>query len=113
MFDPILPPGNPLLVVSPQRYAKERITSTEVIFNDMTYSSDFQLDQERNMAVFHEKFKHKDTSKVRKNEHILYMETEQDILTMAQQAGFIVAGKIDLIHCHYEYQYIYILEKPN
>ena len=25
-FDPILPPGNPLYVVSPQKYAKERIT---------------------------------------------------------------------------------------
>ena len=27
-FDPILPPGNPLIYVSPQRYAEKRITST-------------------------------------------------------------------------------------
>ena len=37
-FDPILPPGNPLYVVSPQKYAKERITKTKVHFNDFIYS---------------------------------------------------------------------------
>ena len=41
------------------------------------------------------------------------MESEQDILTMAQNAGFIVEGKIDLLQCRYEYQYLYILVKPN
>ena len=33
-FDPILPPGNPLLYVSPQKYAKDRITTTKVKFTD-------------------------------------------------------------------------------
>lgn len=28
-FDPILPPGNPLYIVSPQKYAKERITKNK------------------------------------------------------------------------------------
>jgi len=112
-FDPILPPGNPFLLVSPQRYAKERITSTKLIFNDMEYVSNFSLDKNSNKATFEEKFKNADTGKVRKNEHTLYMEPDSDILTMAQNVGFIVQGKIDLISIAYEYQYLYILIKPN
>jgi len=113
MFDPILPPGNPLLLVSAQKYAKERITKTKVVFNDMDYVSNFDYQPDQNMAFFREKFVNKETGVVRKNEHHLYMETEDAILTMAQNAGFIVQGKIDLIKCHYEYQYLYILVKPN
>jgi ubiquinone/menaquinone biosynthesis C-methylase UbiE len=110
-FDPILPPGNPLYIVSPQKYAKKRITSTKITFNEFVYSSDFELDAPNNMATFHEKFKFND-GKVRKQEHKLYMESETDIITMAQDAGFLIHGKIDLLECAYEYQYLYILIKP-
>ena len=110
-FDPILPPGNPLYIVSPQKYAKERITKTKIRFNDFEYSSNFELENEKDIAVFHEKFKFND-GKVRKQEHKLYMNTETDIINMAQDAGFLVQGKIDLVNCAYEYQYIYILVKP-
>ena len=58
-------------------------------------------------------FKNKDTDHTfRKNEHILYMDSEDDILTMAKNVGFIVQGKIDMIKSGYEYNYLYILEKP-
>ena len=112
-FDPILPPGNPFLLVSPQRYAKERITQTKLIFNGMEYISNFSLDNNKNVAIFEEKFKNNETGKVRKNEHRLYMDSDTDILTMAQDAGFYVQGKIDLLAIAYEYQYLYILIKPN
>jgi SAM-dependent methyltransferase len=111
-FDPILPPGNPFLIVSPQKYAKERITNTKLIFNNMEYVSNFSLNSNNNVATFEEKFKHKDTGKIRKNEHTLYMESDNDILTMAQNNGFIIEGKIDLLAIAYEYQYLYILVKP-
>ena len=80
---------------------------------DRDYVSNFDYQPDQNMAFFREKFVNKETGVVRKNEHHLYMETEDAILTMAQNAGFIVQGKIDLIKCHYEYQYLYILVKPN
>ena len=112
-FDPILPPGNPFLLVSPQRYAKERITQTKLIFNNMEYVSNFSLNDNQNVATFEEKFKNTDTGKVRKNEHTLYMDTDNDILTIAQNNGFIVHGKIDLLSVAYEYQYLYVLVKPN
>jgi hypothetical protein len=113
MFDPILPPGNPFVLVSPQKYAKQRITTTKVVFNDFHYSSQFDLDEAKNVAIFDEKFKNKEDGKTRKNQHVLYMESENDIITMAQTQGFIIRGKIDLLKCRYEYQYLYILMKPN
>jgi len=110
-FDPILPPGNPLYVVSPQKYAKERITHTKVTFNEFVYNSDFKLDKSQDKAVFEEKFTFND-GKVRKQEQVLYMEPSQQILNTATEAGFIVESRIDLVHCAYEYQYIYVLSKP-
>ena len=40
------------------------------------------------------------------------MNTENDIINMAQDAGFLVQGKIDMVNSAYEYQYLYILVKP-
>lgn len=112
-FDPILPPGNPLILISPQRYAKQRITNTKVKFNDFSYSSNFNLDKEKNIANFTEKFKNDNDGKTRKQEHMFYMEDLDTIVNDAQRAGFILNGKIDLINCQYEYQYLYIFMKPN
>jgi len=111
-FDPILPPGNPLLYVSPQRYAKERITSTKVKFTDFSYSADFKLDDTNDKALFIEKFKNDSNSKVRKNEHEMYMPDIQQIVDEAQSCGFIVESKADLLQCQYEYQYLYVFVKP-
>jgi SAM-dependent methyltransferase len=111
-FDPILPPGNPLYIVSPQKYAKERITTTKITFNDFVYNSDFNFDKDANIATFDEKFKF-NNGNVRKQEQKLYMEDTQDILTISQDCGFILQGKIDLVNCAYESQYLYILVKPS
>ena len=110
-FDPILPPGNPLYVVSPQKYAKERITKTKVTFNEFVYNADFKLDESSNTAIFDEKFKFND-GKVRKQEHILYMNDVTEIVNMAQDAGFLLHAKVDLVKVAYEYQYLYVFVKP-
>jgi len=110
-FDPILPPGNPLYIVSPQKYAKERITKTKVHFNDFVYESNFNLNKDEDTATFDEKFKF-DDGKVRKQQQTLYMEDTEIILTIAQECGFILQSKIDLLKCAYEYQYLYVFTKP-
>jgi hypothetical protein len=112
-FDPILPPGNPLLYLSPQKYAEKRITTTKVKFDTFSYSADFDLNSKNNIATFVEKFKSDADGKVRKNEHIMYMPTIDVIVNQAQQVGFILDSEIDLIDCQYEYQYLYIFIKPN
>ena len=111
-FDPILPPGNPLLYISPQRYAKERIISTKVKFTDFSYSAEFQLDDKNDKALFVEKFKNDSDGKVRKNEHVMYMPDIQQIVDEAQACGFIIESKADLLQCQYEYQYLYVFVKP-
>lgn len=110
-FDPILPPGNPLYIVSPQKYAKSRITQTKVNFNEFIYNSNFKLNETSDVAIFDEKFKFND-GKVRKQEHILYMNNISDIINMAQDAGFLIHAKIDMMKVAYEYQYLYVFLKP-
>jgi SAM-dependent methyltransferase len=111
-FDPILPPGNPLYIVSPQKYAKERITKTKVTFTDFVYTANFNLDESNDIAKFEEKFKY-DDGHTRKQEQILYMEDTSTIVNMAQDCGFILQGKIDMVKCAYENQYLYIFVKPS
>jgi SAM-dependent methyltransferase len=111
-FDPILPPGNPLFIVSPQKYAKERITKTKVHFNDFIYESNFNLEKDKDLATFDEKFKFNNGS-VRKQQQKLYIEDTSTIVNMAQDCGFILQGKIDLVKCAYENQYLYIFVKPS
>ena len=111
-FDPILPPGNPLYIVSPQKYAKERITKTKVTFNDFVYSANFNLNETNNIATFDEKFKFED-GKIRKQQQNLYMEDTSTIVNIAQDCGFILQGKIDMVKCAYEHQYLYIFIKPS
>lgn len=114
MFDTIIPAANPLLLLTPQRYAEKRITNSKVTFDDFKYQSEFQLNEKDNSAKFVETFKNKSDDKVfRKQEHQLYMEPYQDILEIAKQAGFIVQSKIDLIRAGYEYQYLFVFVKPN
>lgn len=111
-FDPIVAASNPLSMISPQKYAKERITTSVVKFKDAQYKAEFIPHNDRNFAEFNETFKNDATGHVRQNEHLLYMPSQKAILQMAQDAGFILNGKIDMVACQYEYQYIYILYKP-
>jgi len=110
-FDPILPPGNPLYIVSPQKYAKERITKTKITFNDFIYNSNFKLVDD-NLAIFDERFKF-NNGNIRKQEHKLYMDNLTDIIDMARDAGFIIESKIDMVKCAYENQYLYVFVKPS
>ena len=109
-FDPMLPTGNPLYIVSPQKYAKERITKTKITFDKFVYESNFDLNKDSNVANFIEKFKF-NNGKTRKQEHILYMEPHEQIVQLALNAGFIIKGIVDLTYTAYEYQYLYVFVK--
>lgn len=112
-FNPILPVADPLLLVSPQKYAKERLTKSLVKFNGFNYKADFKLNAPKNSATFEETLKDDKTSHVRKNIHQFYMEPHDQILALAKQSGFIVKGKIDLMPVQYDHQYLYLLYRPN
>jgi len=120
LFDPIIPAGDPFHLVSPQTYAKERITSSVVKFDTMDYRANFTLKPSDDSstssaaanAIMSETFKQKNGSVI-KNEHQLYMPTEAEIITLAKEQGFIVLAQIDMVKCQYANQFLYILQKPS
>ena len=111
-IDNILNTADPLYLVSAQKHAKKRITNSIVKFKDFTYKANFDYKKEKDISEFSETFKDDATSNVRQNVHTLYMETQKKILQIAKSKGFILHGKIDMVGCMYEYQYLYILQKP-
>tara|TARA_B100000073_G_scaffold348083_1_gene364957 strand:+ start:1043 stop:1957 length:915 start_codon:yes stop_codon:yes gene_type:complete len=113
-FDPILPPGNPILFGSLQKHSEKRITTTKIKFTDFSYSADFKMPNSEldEKCVFEEKLQNDDNGKTRKNEHHLYMPKVNQIKKMAESQGFLSHGKIDLQKCQYDYQYLYIFMKP-
>ncbi len=111
-FDPILNTADPLQLVSAQRYAKKRITNSLIKFKDFKYRADFKLNKKNDTATFEEIFKDDKTKHIRQNIHKMYMHTQKHILSIAKENGFILLGKIDMVPVQYEYQYLYILQKP-
>lgn len=112
-FNPILEAGDPMTLISAQKYAPKRITSTYVNFKDFDYKSNFKLDEQQDKAYMEEYFVDKSKEKAMKNEHVLYMPSQKDILSLAKRAGFILKSKMNMVEVEYEYQYLYVLYKPN
>jgi len=110
-FDPIIPAGDPLIMLSAQKYSKKRITDTVVKFDQFKYKANFNLKND-NKAIFDEKFVFPDGN-VRQNHHVLHMDDQSKVLGLAKDMGFILQAKIDLTKCMYEKQYLYVLQKPN
>ena len=110
-FDPIIPAGDPLEIINPQKYAKQRITTSKVKFEGYDYSAEYKPENEKNIAILQEEIKNTETGDVRKNEHILHIPTQKKILSYARDAGFKLIGNVDMKTCQYDTQYIYILQK--
>lgn len=110
-FNPIIPNG---MIDFKQTAANDnKFTKTIMKLRDYTYTSNFlQDDNEPDIYYFKEKFTDKENN-VRENEHILYMNTQKHILGLAKLEGFILLGQIDMSPIRYDYQYLYILQKPN
>lgn len=111
-FDPILYTADPLHIVSAQKYAKKRITNSLVKFKDFQYKANFKLDKENDLAEFKEDLIDDKTKNVRQNVHNLYMVPQKKIISLAKQAGFILKGKVNMVATQYEYQYLYLMYKP-
>jgi SAM-dependent methyltransferase len=111
-FDPILNTADPIHLVSAQKYAKKRLIKSLIKFKDFNYKAVFNLHKDKNSADFVETITDDKTKNVRQNTHHFYMPTQKSILSLAKSAGFILQGKVDMVSTQYEYQYLYILYKP-
>ncbi len=101
-FDPMLESASPWLGFSLQKYAKDRVTHSEVSFNKFTYSADFDLHDPA--AEFREVFRFKD-GKIRRQRHTFKMEDMNTIVGMAKAAGWEYVGYTDLTPVGFEYAY--------
>lgn len=118
-FEALVPGGGN--TTTTQKPNTERLTSSNVNFNNFSYKADFNPKSEtgssqsvypNDVAIFREVFKDK-SGNILQNTHKLYMPTQKKILEMARDAGFIVFEKINLATIQYSEQYIYVLQKPN
>jgi SAM-dependent methyltransferase len=109
-FDTLLPDSDPILLLSPQNYAKKRITRSVGKFENHDYMSDFIFDNEN--VVFYETFTNKHTGAIRKHELQLYMQKQREILKIARNVGFILKSHSEMDKCDHTKQYLYVLQKP-
>ena len=110
-FNPIMPNG--MIDFNQKLNSANKYTKTVMEIRDYSYTSNFLHDQnEPDIFVLREKFTDKQ-NRVRENKHTLYMNTQKHILGLAKQQGFIMIGQIDMSPVQYNYQYLYILQKPN
>jgi len=83
----------------------------------MDYSSTFEINIDNNQATINESFKGllDNDQLIRKNSHVLCMESIDEINSMALNEGFILQGIVDIgnIEQSRQSQYIYIFTKPN
>ena len=102
-FEPVLNPSNPWVGVSPQKYAKERLTKSKIVFDKFDYEAVFELDDPR--AEFRETFRFKDGS-VRRQKHTLMMPSMPDIIKKAQQNGWTYTKYVDLMPLSFQYGFL-------
>lgn len=102
-FEPILDSSNPWVGFSPQKYAKERLTKSKVVFDKFDYEAEFDLEDPR--AEFRETFRFKDGS-IRRQKHTLYMPNIPDIIKKAQNNGWTYTKYVDLMPLAFPYGYL-------
>jgi SAM-dependent methyltransferase len=112
-FDPVVPAAKPFVMVNPQSFAENRITTSNVVFNNFDYKADFKIFP-NDFVQFREIFK--DTTpgsnKVRENSHKMWIPQRQNVINMAKEVGFINYAQVDLLMAQMEYQYLYVFQKP-
>jgi len=102
-FEPILDSSNPWVGFSPQKYSKERITKSKVVFDKFDYEAEFDLIDPK--AEFRETFRFKDGS-IRRQKHTLFMPNIPDIIKKAQNNGWTYTKYVDLTPFSFPYGYL-------
>jgi len=112
LFYPNISSTKNAFLLNTPHHKKKRISFSKMKTNEFTYTTQFNLDRNTEIAKFKEKFEFKD-GHIKKQEHKLYMPHEKSIVSIAQSQGFIFQGIIDLMNIGYEYNNLYIFVKSN
>lgn len=95
---------------SMQPVKNERTLNTSAEFIDFLYEATYEIKPQTDIVVFKETFTDKQTKHVRQNENTMVVESIEQILSIANKAGFIIHGKTNKLNGD-ENQYLYILER--
>jgi SAM-dependent methyltransferase len=93
-FNGIVPAARPIYLESVEQLGPERITKTEIEFDDFIYLSDYVTENKK--VVHKESFTDKGTQHIRQNERTLMMDSPEEIMRMALAAGFITKGAFSM-----------------
>lgn len=107
-FEPILDSSNPWIGFSPQKYSKDRLTKSKVVFDKFDYEAEFDLEDPK--AEFRETFRFKDGS-IRRQKHTLYMPSMPDIIKKAQNNGWTYVSYVDLTVISFPYGFILFFKR--
>ena len=102
-FEPVLNPSNPWVGISPQKYAKERLHKSTIVFDTFEYDAVFELEDPR--AEFRETFRFTDGS-VRRQKHTLYMRSIPEMIKIAKESGWVYTKYVDLMPLSFQYGYL-------
>lgn len=107
-FDPVLESASPFVGFSIQKYADERITQSNVTFDEFDYLGDFQLHGSR--GVYEETFRFRD-GRVRRHEQRVWMPNIEPLVKEITDVGFKLVHHVDLTPIGYEYQYLFFFSR--
>lgn len=112
-FNAVVPVGKNKWIPDKKK-TKGRVTDTIVEFYDFDYHAQYKFPVEKtdNRVIFTEKIKDKKTKNIRQNEQTMYMDSISDVMKMANRAGFLFHGKMNMMELNKDqYQYLYVLER--
>ena len=108
-FDPLLDSASPWVGFSLQKYSKERVTESKVVFDKFDYSGKFDLVDPG--AEFRETFRFKDGN-VRRQRHRFTMDSIDEIAKIGKTAGWVYTKYVDLTMIGFEYSYLLFFRHP-
>lgn len=111
-FDPVLEAASPFVGFSVQKYATQnggdRITKSEVAFEEFEYVGDFQLHGSR--GLWEEEFRFKD-GRIRRHEQRVWMPNIDVLVKEITDTGLRLVHHADMTPIGYEYQYLFFFQK--
>ena len=111
-FDPVLEYASPHPFFSIQKYSRERVRKSSVVYDNFIYNTEFNYNPK--VSKFTETFMFKNKQQPpRRQEHSLYLEPVKRIVDKMNSKGFITISHNNMIKQGHEYNYIYFFQKKS
>lgn len=109
-FDPVLQAANPFPLLSMQSYSKSRVTRSKIHFNNLSYESNFRL-EDATSALFEESVTFTKTGRVLVNRHKFNMPNHEDLCALISKQGFHLERITNMGEVNVSYHYLCYFKK--